>query len=60
MNGEATVELKVGYVVKLKSVDVKPRMTISEIVNKTATCQWFVESELREGRFNVETLEKLP
>ena len=50
------MELKVGDTVRLKSGG--PLMTIESIEDNRAFCNWFSNDELKNGTFNVETLEK--
>ena len=50
------MELKVGDTVRLKSGG--PLMTIESIEDKKAFCNWFSNDELKNGTFNIETLEK--
>lgn len=48
-------KLKSGDTVRLKSGG--PVMTCQNVVNGVWLCKWFVQAELREGRFEAPALE---
>ena len=54
-DGTMMAELKKGDVVALKSGG--PRMTVSAISGESIKCNWFDNTELREGGFDAATLD---
>jgi uncharacterized protein YodC (DUF2158 family) len=48
---------KIGDVVRLKSTTI-PRMTVAKVDSSgVITCQWFIESELKEAFFQEDMLK---